>query len=184
MASWMSRITSLFSGACACPLLLGRSLYYLNVTESAWITTSSCSANCTCAESSRRIRLPINAFERALPEQGCAEFPTCPTDRHSHASPGSHGTPPRSCLRSVLCCAAGSGGGRTRNWKSSPFAISYCCLRYGKRPQLQIHARMPAQGACVMQFCDSCLYLSLGQQFFLPPIQSCNSPAADERPRA
>lgn len=29
----------------------------------------------------------------------------------------------------------------------SPFAISYCCRRCGKRPQLQIHARMPAQGA-------------------------------------
>ena len=42
---------------------------------------------------------------------------------------------------------AGSGAGRTRNWKSSPFAIRYCCLRFGKRPQQQIHARKPAQGA-------------------------------------
>ncbi len=84
---------------------------------------------------------PCAESERALLEQRCAEFPTCPTDRYSHASPGSRGTPPRSCLLSVLCCPAASGAGRTRNWKSAPFAISYCCLRCGKRPQLQIRVR-------------------------------------------
>jgi hypothetical protein len=84
---------------------------------------------------------PCAESERALLEQRWAEFSTCPTDRYSHASPGSRGTPPRSCLLSVLCCPAASGAGRTRNWKSAPFAISYCCLRCGKRPQLQIRVR-------------------------------------------
>jgi hypothetical protein len=80
----------------------------------------SCSANCICAESSRRMRLPINTSERAFLEQACAEFPTCPTDRHSHASPGSRGAPPRSCLRSVLCCPTVSGARRTGTGSRRP----------------------------------------------------------------
>ena len=65
---------------------------------------------------------------------------------------------------------AGSGAGRTRNWKSSPFAIRYCCLRFDKRPRCKFTRGSPRRALGVMQFCDSCLYLILGQQFFLPPI--------------
>lgn len=168
-------MTSLFSGACVfSPFRKVASL--LKCNRECQDHFKSCSANCICAESSRRIRLPISTSERAFLEQACAEFPTCPTDRHSHASPGSRGTPPRSCLRSVLCCPTDSGAGRTRNWKSSPFAISCCCLSCGKRSQLQIHAdaragRLTSSNSAIRAYIKigACILLNL-------PTRSCNSP--------
>ena len=92
------------------------------------------------------IRLPINAFERALPEQGCAEFPTCPTDRHSHASPGSRGAPRAYvCDRFFAVLPGPEPGGTELEAVVLRYQLPLPPLR--QRPQLQIYARMPAQGA-------------------------------------
>jgi pimeloyl-ACP methyl ester carboxylesterase len=71
---------------------------------------------------SRRIR-PIrreHVRNELFLSKHAPKFPTCPTDRHSHASPGSRGAPPRSCLRSVLCCPTGSGAGRNGTGSRRP----------------------------------------------------------------